>query len=133
MCLFVSLFVNLQFVSYYFSALNIFSLNFARTLGHAVDKLLNGSRFNSYGQFIFGKPWVCFEATRLSNKTVGVIFHISRHGQNWAVLFLVKVDCSLWKSRVKYTFWTKWNILYAISTGHFRRREFFKIIIIFIS
>ena len=56
MYLFVSLFVNLQFVSYYFSALNIFSLNFARTLGHAVDKLLNGSRVNSYGQFIFGKP-----------------------------------------------------------------------------
>ena len=42
--LFVSLFVNLQFIPYYFSALNIFSLNFARTLGHAVVKLLNGSR-----------------------------------------------------------------------------------------
>ena len=28
-----------------------FSLNFARTLGHAVDKLLNGSRVNSHGQF----------------------------------------------------------------------------------
>ena len=71
--LFVSLFVNLQFVSYYFTALNIFqdfSLNFARTLGHAVDKLLNGSRVNSHGQFIFGK------ATRLSNKTERVIFHI---------------------------------------------------------
>ena len=53
------LFVNLQFVSYYFTALNIFqgcSLNFARTLGHAVDKLSNGSRVNSHGQFIFGKP-----------------------------------------------------------------------------
>ena len=59
MCLFVSLFVNLQFLSYYFTALNIFqgfSLNFARTLGRAVDKLLNGSRVNSHGQFIFGKP-----------------------------------------------------------------------------
>ena len=59
MCLFVSLFVNLQFVSYYFTALNIFqafSSNFARTLRHAVDKLLNGSRVNSHGQFIFGKP-----------------------------------------------------------------------------
>ena len=59
MCLFVSLSVNLQFVSYYFTALNIFqgfSLNFARTSGHAVDKLLNGSRVNSHGQFIFGKP-----------------------------------------------------------------------------
>ena len=32
-----------------------FSLNFARTLGRAVDKLLNGSRVNSHGQFIFGK------------------------------------------------------------------------------
>ena len=47
----VSLFVNLQFVSYYFSALNIFegfSWNFARTLGRAVDKLLNGLRVNSH-------------------------------------------------------------------------------------
>ena len=46
-CLFVSLLVNLQFVSYYFTALNIFqgfSFNFARTLGHAVDKLLNQSK-----------------------------------------------------------------------------------------
>ena len=48
------------FLSYNFSALNIssvqgFSLNFARTLGRAVDKLLNGSRVNSHGQFIFGK------------------------------------------------------------------------------
>ena len=32
-----------------------FSLNFARTLGRAVDKLLNGSRVNSHGQFISGK------------------------------------------------------------------------------
>ena len=57
--LFVSLFVNLHFLSYsYFSALSIiqdFSLNFARTLGRAVDKLLNSSRVNSHGQFIFGK------------------------------------------------------------------------------
>ena len=44
--LFVSLFVNLHFLSYYFSALNIFqgfSLYFARTLERAVDKLWNGS------------------------------------------------------------------------------------------
>jgi len=27
----------------------------ARTLGRAVDKLLNGSRVNSHGQFIFGR------------------------------------------------------------------------------
>ena len=50
MCLFVSLLANLQFVSYYFTALNIFqgfSLNFARTLGHPIVKLLNGSRVNS--------------------------------------------------------------------------------------
>ena len=32
-----------------------FSLNFARTLGRAVKKLLNGLRVNSHGQFIFGK------------------------------------------------------------------------------
>ena len=29
-----------------------FSLNFARTLGRAVDKLLHASRVNSHGQFI---------------------------------------------------------------------------------
>ena len=42
-----------------FLALDIFSrsfsLNFARTLGRAVDKLLNGSKVNSHGQFIFGE------------------------------------------------------------------------------
>ena len=46
------------FLAYYFSVLNIFqgfSLNFARNLGRAVDKLLHGSRVNSHGQFIFGK------------------------------------------------------------------------------
>ena len=56
--LFVSSFVNLHFLSHYFSALNIFrgfSLSFARTLGHAVDKLLNGLRVTSHGQFIFGE------------------------------------------------------------------------------
>ena len=59
MYLFFSPFVNVHSLSYNFSALNIsvqgFSLNFARTLGRAVDKLLNGSRVNSHGQFIFGK------------------------------------------------------------------------------
>ena len=64
--LFVSFFVNLHFLSYYFSVLNIiqgFSLNqrglclnrLERTLGRAVDKLLNGSRVHSHGQFIFGE------------------------------------------------------------------------------
>ena len=56
--LFLSLFVNLYFLLYYFSALNVFqgfSLSFARTLGRTVDKLLNGSRVNLQGQFIFGK------------------------------------------------------------------------------
>ena len=57
--LFVSLFVNLYFLSYYFSALNIFqgfSLNFARTSERAVDKLWNSSRVIHTGrQFIFGK------------------------------------------------------------------------------
>ena len=75
---FVSLLVNPHFLSYYFSALNIirgFSLNFARTLGRAVDKSLNGSRVNSHGQFIFGKR-VCFEATWLFNNTEDVISHI---------------------------------------------------------
>ena len=58
--LFVSLFVNLHFFyltifqPWIFSVQG-FSLNFARTLGRAVDKLLNGSRVTSHGQFIFGK------------------------------------------------------------------------------
>ena len=60
LCNFTSVIIcQSTFLSYYFLALNIFSrsfsLNFARTLGHAVDKLLNGSRVNSHGQFIFGK------------------------------------------------------------------------------
>ena len=65
-CVFICFFVNLHFLSYYFSALNIiqgFSLNqrglclnrLERTLGRVVDKLSNGSRVNSHGQFIFGK------------------------------------------------------------------------------
>ena len=44
---------------YYFSALSIFqsfnSLNFARTSGRAVDKLLHGSRVNSHEQQNIGK------------------------------------------------------------------------------
>lgn len=91
-CLFVSLFANLQFVSYYFSALNIFqgfSLTFAKTLGHAVVKLLNGSRVNSHGQFIFGKQSLglfrdntAFQQNRRCNAPF-----FSRHGQNWPVFY----------------------------------------------
>ena len=54
--LFVSLFRNVQFLSHFFSALNIFqgfSLNLVKTLGCAVDKLLNDLRVNSQGKFIF--------------------------------------------------------------------------------
>ena len=72
-CLFASFFVSPHFISYYFSSLNIlqgFSLNFARTLGRAVDKLLNGSRVNSHGQFInFWKAKLEF----VSNKTVSKV------------------------------------------------------------
>ena len=97
MYLFVPLFDNLQFVSYYFSALIIFqdfSLNFAKTLGRAVDKFLNGSRVISHGQFIFGKQArVCFEATRLSRKTEGVTLPFSRHGRNWHGLFFTFYFC----------------------------------------
>ena len=89
-CVFIcSFFVNLHFLSYYFSALNIiqgFSLNqrglclnrLERTLGRAVDKLLNGSRVKIHtgSLFLESKAWVCFEATRLSTKTEGVISHI---------------------------------------------------------
>ena len=57
--LFVFLVVNLLFILLFFSAEYIFSrsfsLNFARTLGRAVDKLLNGPRVNSHGQSYFWK------------------------------------------------------------------------------
>ena len=56
-CVFICFFLCQSTFFIYFSKLNIiqgFSLNFARTLGRAVDKLLNGSRINSRGQFIFG-------------------------------------------------------------------------------
>ena len=52
--LFVSLFVNLHFLYYYFSALNIFrgfSLNFARILEREVDKFGNASRVIHTGSF----------------------------------------------------------------------------------
>ena len=46
----------------------------ARTLGRAVDKLLNGSRATSHGQFMFGKQSLSlFQGNKLSNKTEGVI------------------------------------------------------------
>jgi len=58
--LFAYLFADLHFfVLQFFSAEKVFSLNFinqiVRTLGHAVDKLLNGSRVKSHRQFIFWK------------------------------------------------------------------------------
>ena len=53
LCQFICFFIcQFTFLAYYFSALNIFqgfSLNFARTLRHAVDKLLNGSRVSHMG------------------------------------------------------------------------------------
>ena len=59
LCIYLFLYLSIYILSYHFSALNIFqgfSLNFARTLGRAVGKLLlNGSRVNSHEQFIFGK------------------------------------------------------------------------------
>ena len=58
-CLFVSLFVSLHFYLTIFQpvifSVQGFSLNVAIILGHTVEKLLNGSRVNSHGQFIFGK------------------------------------------------------------------------------
>ena len=58
--LFVSLFVILLFLSYYFSALNIFQgvcLNFARTLGRAVVVEWFKGIPTSHGQFIFGNQY----------------------------------------------------------------------------
>ena len=50
LCQFICFFISQStFLSYYFAALNIFqgfSLNFARILERAVDKLLNGSSGN---------------------------------------------------------------------------------------
>ena len=59
LCIYLFLYLSNNFLSYNFSALNFlvqsFSLNFARTLGRSVDKLLHASRVNLHGQFIFGK------------------------------------------------------------------------------
>ena len=78
LCQFISFFIcQSTFLTYYFSALNIFqgfSLNFARTLGRAVDTFLNGSRVIHKGSlFLESKACICFEATRLSSKTEGAI------------------------------------------------------------
>ena len=50
--------INLRFfISLFFSAESFsrIQFDFSRTLRRAVDKLLNLSRVNSHGQFIFGK------------------------------------------------------------------------------
>ena len=54
-----------------------FSLNFTRTLKDA--QMTSSEWFKGYftgSLFLESKAWVCFEATRLSNKTEGVISHI---------------------------------------------------------
>ena len=56
-CVFICFLIcQSTFLSYYFSAPNIFqgfSSIFARTSGRAADKLLNGSRVSSHRQFVF--------------------------------------------------------------------------------
>ena len=77
----VYLFLYLSMYSLYLTifqpsifSVQCFSLNFARTLGRAVDKLLNGSTVNSYGaRFIFEKRSLSLFR---GNKTKGVISHI---------------------------------------------------------
>ena len=94
--LFVSLFVNLYYLSYYFSVLNIFqgfSVNFVRTLGCTVDKLLNGFRLINKGSlFLESKAWKLDFVLRQhgfpTKPKVKVWFlTFSRHGQNWTVLY----------------------------------------------
>ena len=60
--LFIYLFLYLSIYIFYLTifqpwifSVQVFSLNFARTLRRAVDKLFNGSRVHSHRQFIFGK------------------------------------------------------------------------------
>ena len=83
---FVSLLVNPHFLSYYFSALNIirgFSLNFARTLGRAVDKSLNGSRVNT---LIPEKTGSCMQARLNSPPATNMVDEISEElGKKWNV------------------------------------------------
>ena len=79
MYLFVFLFVNLHFLAYFFSAhmfFEGFSLNFARTSGRAVEKLLNGSKVNSDGKFIFGKQSLSLFRGNYLFPTEAVISHI---------------------------------------------------------
>ena len=106
--LFVSWFVNLHFLPYYFSALNIFqgfSLNFARTLGRAVDKLLNGSRVNSHRQFIFGK-----QGSSLFRCNTGFQQNRRCYFSHFLDMVKTRTEPLIMKMRVKYTIWTEWNI-----------------------
>ena len=79
--LFVSLFVILHFLSYYFSALNIFQgvcLNFARTLGRTV--VVEWFKGNSdVTRAVYFWKAKLESVVFLSNKIKGVI----SHGQNW--------------------------------------------------
>ena len=128
--LFVSWFVNLHFLPYYFSALNIFqgfSLNFARTSGRAVDKLLNGSRVNSHRQFIFGKQgsslFRCNTAFQQNRRCYFSHFLDMVKTRLWFTFLFVKVNRLSWKCELNIPFGP--NEIYAIWTVHFKGREFF--------
>ena len=103
LCQFISFFIcQSTFLTYYFSARNIFqgfSLNFARTLGRAVDTFLNGLRvIHKDSLSLESKACICFEATRLSSKTEGAIspsfwLDMVKTGLSIFTFSFVEVDC----------------------------------------
>ena len=92
------------FLSYNFSMLNIFqgfSLNFineiAGTLGRAVAKLLNGSRVNSHGQFIFGKQRLSLfrgDATLQGNRRCNFSHFLDRIKTGLSLLFSLRLTAN---------------------------------------
>ena len=102
-----------------------------RTLGRAVDKLLNGSRVNSHGQFIFGKQSLSLFRGNMAfhqNRRYVQFLTFSRHGQIGLLftffLFFVKVNCPGYEN-LELNIPFGLNEIYAIWPVHFRRREFF--------
>ena len=98
-----------------------------RTLGRAVDKLLNGSRVTSHGQFIFGKQSLslfrgntAFQQNRRSN--FSHFLNIVETGLFFT--FFGKSELLTMKNRgLNIPFGL--NEIYAVWTVHFRRRKFY--------
>ena len=126
-CLSIYIFYLTIFQPWIFSVQG-FSLNFARILGRAVDKLLHASKVNSHGQFIFWKQSLSLFRSRGNtalNKTEGVISHIFKTWSKLDCSFLFCQKCTMDYKICELNIPFGLNEIYATWTVHFRRREFF--------